>query len=93
MTRLDKLSPQALRAAMKGGTSEWGERGSVVDHIVYAEPQTARGRYYLKCRCGCERKATHRAMANGICMMEACEMAAHRFAMQANRARPGQGQR
>lgn len=74
MTRdLTKLSSSALSAAMRGGTVEWGN----------VEPQTARGANYLKCRCGCGRKAKFRAMFNGVCMYEGCEMAAHRFVRSA----------
>lgn len=77
---LNKLSPRALSAAMKGGTKEWGERASIHEHVGYVERQTARGPNYLKCHCGCGQKAKYRAMFNGICMSEGCEMAMHRFA-------------
>jgi hypothetical protein len=80
MVDLNKLSPAALSAAMRSGSIEWGERASVFEHVVYVEPQDARGRYYLKCRCGCEGKAEYRAMANGICMSEGCELSMRRFA-------------
>lgn len=86
MSNLNSLSPAALAAAMRGGTAEWGQRGSVFDHIVYVEPQNARGRYFLKCRCGCGAKARYRAMANGICMAEGCELSLRRWAMQLNAA-------
>lgn len=76
---LKNLSPAALKAAMTGGTEEWGERASVYEHIGYVEPQRSRGGHYLKCRCGCERKAKYRAMFNGICMAEGCEFSVHRF--------------
>lgn len=80
MTDLSKLSPEALRAAMRGGTAEWGQRASIEEHVGYVEKQTARGPHYCKCHCGCEKKAKYRAMFNGICMYEGCEMSAHRFA-------------
>lgn len=76
---LNNLSPAALAAAMRGGTAEWGEYASIREHVGYVEPQTARGGHYLKCRCGCGRKAKHRAMFNGICMAEGCELSMHRF--------------
>lgn len=78
MTDLAKLSPQALRAAMRGGTAEWGSRASITEHVGYVEPQTAR-RHFRKCYCGCGAKAKYRAMFNGICMGEGCEMSMHRF--------------
>jgi len=74
---LNKLSPSALEAAMRGGTELWGQRGSLVEHILYVEPQNARGGHYLKCRCGCEKKAKFRLMANGVCMSEGCEFSMH----------------
>lgn len=76
---LNKLSPAALRAAMKGGADEWGQRASVFEHVGYVEPQTARRCHYLKCRCGCGTKAKFRAMFNGVCMSEGCEISMHRF--------------
>jgi hypothetical protein len=79
MTDLSKLSPAALRAAMRGGTSEWGQRASTQEHVGYAERQTARGPNYVKCSCGCKQKAKYRAMFNGICMYEGCELSVHRF--------------
>lgn len=82
MTDLRKLSAPALKAAMTGGTTEWGERASINEHIGYVEPQDARGGHYRKCRCGCEGKAKFRAMFNGICMYEGCELSATRFALK-----------
>lgn len=79
MADLNKLSKPALAAAMKGGTDEWGERASIFEHVGYVEPQTARRGHYLKCRCGCEGRAKHRAMFNGICMAEGCELSMRRF--------------
>lgn len=76
---LNKLSASALSAAMRGGTAEWGQRASIMEHVGYVEPQTARGRHYRKCGCGCGRKAKYRAMFNGICMSEGCELSMHRF--------------
>lgn len=82
MTDLSKLSPQALSAAMRGGTAEWGQRASINEHVGYVEPQDARRGHYLKCHCGCGGKAKFRSMFNGICMYEGCELSAHRFARQ-----------
>lgn len=76
---LDKLSPAALSAAMRGGTAEWGHRASIREHVGYVERQDARGPNYIKCRCGCGGKAKYRAMFNGICMSEGCELSMHRF--------------
>lgn len=80
MVDLNKLSKPALAAAMKGGTAEWGQMASAVDHVRYAEPQTARGPHYRKCHCGCGKKAKWRGMANGICLTEGCELSVRRWA-------------
>jgi len=77
---LNDLSPQALKAAMRTGTDEWGRRGSISDHALYVEPQDARGSHYRKCRCGCGAKAKFRLMANGVCMAEGCELSLRREA-------------
>ena len=77
---LAKLSPAALSAAMRGGTLEWGQRGSIFDHVLYAEPQTPNRGHYRKCHCGCGGKATYRIMANGICMGSGCELSMRRNA-------------
>lgn len=75
---LNKLSPAALKAAMTGGTAEWGQRASIFEHVLYVEPQDARGGHYCKCHCGCGKKAKFRLMANGICMGEGCELSIRR---------------
>lgn len=84
---LKDLSPAALRVAMRGGTAEWGRRASTKEHVGYAERQDARGGHYLKCRCGCGQRAKFRAMFNGICMYEGCEMSVRRF-IKTGRSRP-----
>lgn len=83
MIDFSRLSRQAKDAAARGGISEWGERASIREHVGYVEPQTARGPNYCKCRCGCGRKAKYRAMFNGICMGEGCEISMHRFVREA----------
>lgn len=73
MTDLNKLSPQALGAAMRGGTQGWGQRASVFEHARYIEPIVGRkGR--RKCYCGCGRRATHLGKANGIALAHGCEL-------------------
>lgn len=79
MTDLGKLSPEALRAAMRGGTEGWGEWGSIEHHALYVEPCDPRSRR-RKCGCGCKGRITHRASANGVCMGQGCELSMRRFA-------------
>jgi hypothetical protein len=84
MADLNKLSPAALSAALRGGTAEWGQRASIHEHVGYVEPQDGRRGHYRKCRCGCGKRAKFRTMFNGICMYEGCELSAHRFAKTKN---------
>lgn len=74
---LDKLSPTERSAAMRGGTEGWGEHGSVSDHVRYAMPADSKSR--RRCHCGCKKRATHRGMANGVCLTMACELAIARW--------------
>lgn len=89
MGDLGSLSPQALRAAMEGGTASWGEWGSARHHRLYVEPigdewpmQKRR-----RCCCGCRKKVTHRVAANGVTLAARCEMDARRAAREMGRAR------
>lgn len=71
MTDLNKLSPAALSAAMRGGTAAWGQRGSALEHVRYMEPVSPKSRR----RCPhCKRRATHVGKANGIALMGGCEL-------------------
>jgi hypothetical protein len=74
---LNNLSAAALSAAMRGGTGEWGQSAAAIEHVRYAEPVTGRGR--RKCHCGCGRSASHRGMANGICLTTGCELSIRRW--------------
>ncbi|PPD12155.1 hypothetical protein [Methylophilus sp.] len=47
--------------------SGWGEVGSAIDHQRYMMPVDPKRR--RKCHCGCEKRATHRGMANGVCLI------------------------
>jgi hypothetical protein len=70
MDDLSKLHPNALSAAMRGGTDGWGEIGSADRHIRYSEPISSRRR----CHCGCKTRVTHLGMANGIGLTEGCQL-------------------
>jgi len=77
----NRMSPAALAAAMRGGTAEWGTRASATEHIRYAEPTEHRRK---RCRCGCKGAATHRGMANGICLKSwGCELSVRRWVRNA----------
>jgi hypothetical protein len=68
--------PSTLKAYMASGGA-WGEFGSSTEHTRYAEPVDPKSR--RRCHCGCKRRATHRGMANGVCLTEACEFAIMRW--------------
>jgi hypothetical protein len=61
----------------RGGTEEWQARGSDIEHRRYSEPVDGRSR--RRCHCGCKRRATHRGMANGICLMMGCQLRVARW--------------
>lgn len=75
---LNELSQTALKAAMQGGTEEWGRWGSSNHHVLYIERVNPRSR--RRCHCGCKTRATHRGMANGVCLTMGCEWAMMRWA-------------
>lgn len=75
---LNDLSPEALAAAMTGGTVAWGQRGSVDDHVLYVQPIRTRSR--RRCHCGCKKRATHLGMANGVALGSGCELSMRRWA-------------
>jgi hypothetical protein len=72
MLDLNSISPTALKAAMQGGTEAWGQVGSAMEHVRYAEQITPKSR--KKCWCGCEQRCTHKGMANGVCLTSGCHM-------------------
>jgi hypothetical protein len=73
---LNKMQPTERAAAMRGGVDGWGQVGSV-DDVRYALPVDPKSR--RRCHCGCKRRATHRGMANGVCLTTACELAIRRW--------------
>jgi hypothetical protein len=77
MTDLNSLSPNALAAALRGGTAAWGQWGSAADHVRYTEPVPPRSR--RRCHCGCKRRATHVGKANGVALTEGCLLAMARW--------------
>jgi hypothetical protein len=73
---MSKLSPAARSAAMRGGTSGWGEWASSAAHVRYMEPVPSTSR--RRCPC-CKRRATHMKMANGISLGLGCELYVRRW--------------
>lgn len=77
MVDLSKLSPPALKAAIKGGTTDWGSSASE-DGCRYVEPLEPKYRR-RKCHCGCDGRATHRGMVNGVDLVCGCELSIARW--------------
>ncbi len=77
MAELNKLSPNALKAAVRGGTESWGQWASAAHHARYIEPLSPRSR--LRCHCGCKQRATHSGKANGISLAHGCELSMRRW--------------
>ncbi len=78
MADLNKMQPAELRAAMQGGTAGWGSVGSSSDHVRYklALPKIKARR---ACSCGCDGKATHAGLANGLALTRGCELSIQRW--------------
>lgn len=76
MRDINKLTPAALSAAMRGGTDGWGLFGSATENIRYMETAIKSRR---KCPCGCGGRRTHSGMANGLCLMGGCEIYVRRW--------------
>lgn len=81
MVDLTRLSQPALKAAMEGGTEEWGKRASAFDHKCYVDLAVGNTRR-RKCRCGCGKRITHGVYANGIILASGCELSARRLLRQ-----------
>lgn len=75
MTDLSKLSAPALKAAMTSGTDLWSKWGSLNEHSRYAEPVSSR----CRCHCGCKGRITYNGMANGVALMDGCELHVRRW--------------
>ncbi len=78
---LSKLSPQALSAAMRGGTDSWGTWGNAFEHIRYSEPLKSR----RLCHCGCRKRQTHIGKCNGVGLIWGCEMYVARWVKEGQR--------
>jgi hypothetical protein len=76
MIDLNNLSPEALKAAMKSGTEQWGNWGSARHHELYVQINKSR----RKCHCGCGGRQSHGVFANGVILMGGCELLCRRAA-------------
>lgn len=87
MVELNKLSPPALKAAMKDGTSSYGTWGSATEHTLYVEalPPEYVNRHWRMCRCGCRKRARYAAKGNGVALASGCEFSMRRWVGEMNR--------
>jgi hypothetical protein len=53
----------------------WGTWGNAREHRRYKQPIS----YRRKCRCGCGGWSTHLGMANGVALMDGCELSVRRW--------------
>jgi hypothetical protein len=63
----------------------FGKYGSATDHNRYMETMKPTSR--RRCLCGCKRRATHKGMANGVCLMLGCELYVRRWVRDGIRTR------
>lgn len=91
MTDLNKLSRNALSAAMRGGAAGWGTVGSSKEHIRYSEPLPKRRGRYRDCYCGCGNRQTHVGKANGVALTGACELGIARWVRTGSVRAPTEG--
>ncbi len=76
MTRdINKLPPNALKAAMRTGNAGWGSHGNSTTHARYLQETDSRKR----CGCGCKQRASHLGMANGVALASGCELRIRRW--------------
>lgn len=68
------LTPEEVRARV-AGQSGWGTHGSADLHRRYVEPVPKATR--RKCACGL--RVTHAGRANGVTLMNGCELCARRW--------------
>ena len=84
MSDINDLSPAARSAAMRGGMAGWEQFGSS-NHVRYMEARPKRPGRPPKCFCGCGSPKTHLGMANGVCLISACEMRVRRWVKEGSK--------
>lgn len=84
MIDLNSLSPAARSAAMRGGTSGWGQVGGLPEQVRYMELRPKRRGLKPKCSCGCGTSKTHLGFANGVCLVSGCEFRVRRWVKAGN---------
>ena len=78
MVDLNQLAASALKAALLGGTDEWGRAASIRD-VRYSEAYPKGYRRRRMCRCGCGKRSTHMGMAKGVALYSGCELTVARW--------------
>jgi hypothetical protein len=78
MVDLNRLQAAALKAALLGGTDDWGRAASIRD-TRYSEAYPKGYRSRRMCRCGCGKRATHMGMAKGVALYSGCDLTVARW--------------
>lgn len=73
------MTDHAETRARLHSSSDWGTWGSAFDHHRYAKAAPRKPGGQFKCHCGCEGRATHWGMANGVTLTSGCEMYVRRW--------------
>jgi hypothetical protein len=66
--------------ARLGSPGGWGQVADSTTMPRYAELMPGRYRNRRRCDCGCEGKASHTGMVNGLGMTSGCELSIRRWA-------------
>lgn len=64
--------------------TDWGTWGSAAEHERYAVKAPPRSR--RRCHCGCNTRATHVGMANGVALTDGCHLWVRRWVRDGNNA-------
>lgn len=65
--------------ALAAGQTGWGQVGSASGHIRYMFLLPGRWRNRRKCYCGCGGKSSHGGAANGLTLVNGCELSMRRW--------------
>lgn len=62
--------------------NDFGEYGSSTLHKRYEQKTPSRSKQ--RCSCGCKQRATHMGMANGVVLMNGCQLTVKRWVKNGN---------
>lgn len=73
------MSEKHRLQAQAAGQTGWGVIASADHHQRYSELLPGRYRNRSRCYCGCGGKASHSGRANGLALVQGCELAMRRW--------------